>query len=234
MKRWVFFLDNLGNAVAFGGSQNETVGGLLRNFESFDVHWSWDGPQQPRVQQKLDNFNRLWDNVTERLEVVDFPTAVTEELLIHQTVYDTTPDVPPDLPEIVEPAVPYLPKGIVLRAYQSKAIDAWFENGCRGLWEMATGTGKTITALSALARLREEKGHLFVLIACPYQHLVDQWAEVVGQFGFEPILAYKSSGTWVNKVNDAVALHNWRIDKVACINYNPHHLYWWHYANVAF
>ena len=210
------FLDNLGNAVAFGGSQNETVGGLLRNFESFDVHWSWDGPQEPRVQQKLDNFNRLWDNVTERLEVVDFPTAVTEELLIHQTVYDTTPDVPPDLPEIVEPAVPYLPKGVVLRAYQSKAIDAWFENGCRGLWEMATGTGKTITALSALARLREEKGHLFVLIACPYQHLVDQWAEVVGQFGFEPILAYKSSRTWVNRLNAALVRYNWGACNIVC------------------
>ena len=210
------FLDDSGNAVAFGGSQNETVGGLLRNFESFDVHWSWDGTQHPRVQQKLDNFNRLWDNVTDRLEVIDFPTAVAEERLIHQTVYNTAPDVPINVPEVVEAVGPYLPKELVLRAYQLEAVDAWFKNGFHGLWEMATGTGKTITALSALAKLSEEKGHLFVLIACPYQHLVDQWYEVAVRFGFEPIRAYKSSSTWVTRLNTALMRYNWEVCNIVC------------------
>ena len=211
------FLDDMDSAVAFVGSQNETVGGLLSNFESFDVHCSWDSAQQ-RVQQKIDNFTRLWDNKTDKLEVVDFPTAVARELLIYQHVYPIPAAQPSlDAPEIAEKTAVYLPNGLALRAYQSEAIDAWFENGCRGLWEMATGTGKTITALSALANLREEKDHLFILIACPYQHLVDQWYEVATQFGFEPIRAYKSSANWVNQVNDALVLHNWRIAKIACV-----------------
>ena len=54
------FLDDMDNAVAFAGSHNETVGGLLDNFEFVDVHWSWDDAQQ-RVQQKIDNFKRLWN-----------------------------------------------------------------------------------------------------------------------------------------------------------------------------
>ena len=209
------FLDDNNNAVAFSGSSNETVGGLLNNFESIDVHWSWDDAQE-RVQQKVDNFNRLWNNNTEKLEVIDFLNAVAEGLLIHQTVYETEQIETTDNPEIIEQIVPYLPKDMVLRKYQSEAIDAWFENGCRGLWEMATGTGKTITALSALAKLREEKEHLFVLVACPYQHLVDQWYAEAVRFGFEPILAYKNSATWVNRLNTALVRYNYGVRDTVC------------------
>ena len=210
------FLDDDNNAIAFSGSSNETVGGLLNNFESIDVHWSWDDTQE-RVQQKVDNFKKLWDNNTDKLDVINFLSAVTEKLLIHQTVYESEQTETTEKPEIIEETAPYLPKDIVLREYQSEAIDAWFKNGCRGLWEMATGTGKTITALSAIARLREEKDYLFVLIICPYQHLVDQWCENALRFGFEPILAYKNSSKWVSQASNALGLHNWRVSKVGCI-----------------
>ena len=213
-KTGVFLDDN--NAIAFSGSSNETVGGLLNNFESIDVHWSWDDTQE-RVQQKIDNFKRLWNNDTDKLEVIDFLSAVAEGLLIHQTVYETGQIETPDKPEITEQTVPYLPKDIVLRKYQSEAIEAWFENGCRGLWEMATGTGKTITALSALAKLREQKKHLFVVIACPYQHLVDQWYEEAIRFGFKPILAYKNSASWVNRLNTALVRYNYGVRDIVCI-----------------
>lgn len=159
----------------------------------------------------------MWDNKTEKLEVVDFPIAVARDLLLYQHVYRTGQDhTPPNSPQVIESTASYLPNDLVLRTYQSEAIDAWFENGCRGLWEMATGTGKTITALSALARLREEKGHLFVLIVCPYQHLVDQWYEEVIRFGFEPIRAYKSAATWINRFNNALVRYNWGVCNVAC------------------
>ncbi len=209
------FLDENNNAVAFSGSSNETVGGLLNNFESIDVHWSWNDTQE-RVQQKIDNFKRLWNNNTDKLEVIDFLSPIAEELLTYQTVYETGQTETTDKPEIIEQTVPYLPKEIVLRKYQSEAIDAWFENGCRGLWEMATGTGKTITALSALAKLKNQKKHLFFLIVCPSQHLVDQWYEVALRFGFEPIRAYKSSATWVNRFNTALVRYNWDVCDVVC------------------
>ena len=209
------FLDENNNAVAFSGSSNETVGGLLNNFESIDVHLSWDDRQE-RVQQKIDNFKRLWDNNTDKLEVIDFLNALAAELLVRQIVYETGQVEAIDKPEVIEHIIPYLPKDIVLRKYQSEAIDAWFENGCLGIWEMATGTGKTITALSALSKLRQEKKHLFAVIACPYQHLVDQWSEEAGKFGFEPILAYKSSAVWVNHLNTALVRYNYGVRDVVC------------------
>ena len=202
------FLDDNNNAVSFSGSSNETVGGLLNNFESIDIHWSWDDSQE-RVQQKADNFKRLWNNNTDKLEIIDFLKAVAEELLDHQDVYETTQDPTTDTPEMIENSTSYLPSGIESREYQSEAIDAWFQNGCHGLWEMATGAGKTIIALSALAKLRDEKKRLFILIVSPYQHLVDQWKKVSVQFEFEPILAYKGSTTWVKPLSTALVQYNW-------------------------
>ena len=210
------FLDSDNDAVAFSGSSNETVGGLLSNFESIDVHWSWNDTQE-RVQQKINNFHRLWDNTTDRLKVMDFQDAYNEDFLIRQTVYETEEDSTDERQDIVESSASYLPDGILLRDYQVEAIDAWFENDCKGIWEMATGTGKTITALSALARLREEKKRLFVLIVCPYQHLVDQWNEVVLLFGYKPILAYRNSSLWVDRFNSALVRFNWCISDTVCI-----------------
>ena len=78
------------------------------------------------------------------------------------------------------------------------------------------GTGKTITALSALAKLKKEKENLFVVIACPYQHLVDQWYAEAIRFGFEPILAYKNTATWVNRLNTALVRYNYGVRDVVC------------------
>ena len=210
------FLDDTENAVAFAGSQNETIGGLIDNFEFIDVHWSWNDAQQ-RVRQKVDNFKRLWHNTTDKLEVIDFPTAASEDILIHQTVYEAVQDpLPPTILETSEHIADYLPNDLVLRTYQWEAVDAWFENECHGLWEMATGTGKTITALSALAKLTKEQKYLFVLIVCPFQHLVDQWREEVERFGFNPILAYKGSATWINSFSTALTQYNWRNCNLVC------------------
>ncbi len=209
------FIDDDNYAIAFSGSSNETVGGLLNNFESIDVHWSWDD-EKGRVQQKIDNFQRLWNNNTDRLEIMDFLSAFSDEHLIHQPIYETEEDTS-ETPTVIENTTSYLSNDIELRDYQVEAIDAWFQNDCRGIWEMATGTGKTITALSALAKLREEKKHLFVVIACPYQHLVDQWHEEAIRFEFEPILAYKNSSTWVNQLNTALVRYNYGVRDTVCI-----------------
>ena len=219
------FIDGDGNTVAFTGSQNETVGGLVNNFESFDVYWAWADPHQ-RVQRKVDNFKRLWNNLTPKLSVLDFPVAAQQKLLEYKPT--TPPHLDPEelMDELFtkEPDVshPYrrnaidLPSSLKLRDYQQEAIDAWFENDCRGFLEMATGSGKTITALSALVRLVKEKKRLFILIACPFQHLVEQWDKEASQFGFRSILAYQSQRTWVDRLNEALIDFNMGSLRVLC------------------
>lgn len=77
---------------------------------------------------------------------------------------------------------------IKLRDYQIEAIDSWFNNDCRGIFEMATGTGKTFTALSCFKQLSDTKDRLLTVIACPQSHLIDQWINELKKFHNGPII----------------------------------------------
>ena len=59
---------------------------------------------------------------------------------------------------------------------------------------MATGSGKTLTALGSIARLSEDmKDTAAVIIVCPYKHLVDQWVEDIDRFNMSPIIGHSES-----------------------------------------
>lgn len=89
------------------------------------------------------------------------------------------------------------PEWVEERPYQHAAVRAWAEAGGRGVLNMATGTGKTITALLAAAHAkRTMDGRLALIIAVPYQHLVEQWADDVGDFGATPVMAFESRERW--------------------------------------
>jgi superfamily II DNA or RNA helicase len=92
--------------------------------------------------------------------------------------------------------LPTLTVPIELRGYQNEAINAWFDNRNTGLLEMATGTGKTITALSAAVKFITTKERLIVVIACPFIHLVEQWIDESEKFGFRPMLVAESGNKW--------------------------------------
>jgi superfamily II DNA or RNA helicase len=66
-----------------------------------------------------------------------------------------------------------------------------------GILHMATGTGKTVTALLAAARVAQSLDErLLLVVTVPYQHLVDQWADDLEEFGANPVLAYQSRRNW--------------------------------------
>ncbi len=62
----------------------------------------------------------------------------------------------------------------LLRGYQVEAINRWVSAGRCGIWEMATGTGKTLTALEAVAPLVD--AGCFAVVIVPGKDLVDQWS----------------------------------------------------------
>jgi superfamily II DNA or RNA helicase len=77
----------------------------------------------------------------------------------------------------------------------------------RGIFDMATGTGKTFTGLGAIVRLYEVlEGKLAVVIVCPYQHLVEQWVEDIETFGIKPIIGYSASiqKDWFRRLERAI------------------------------
>jgi superfamily II DNA or RNA helicase len=203
------FTDLEGNQVSFNGSYNDSVQGT-RNYESIKIFCSWEPVLSLLVDADAKRFDRLWKNEDPNVQVYSLPEAAKEQILKLRT--QERPYSNPK-PEIVEPppgwkskrpANPFMPKGIELRDYQIEAIDAWFSSDCRGLLEMATGTGKTITALAASVRLYERDKRLALVMSVPYQHLVDQWNSESQLFGYRPILAYQSRNRWFDDFNQQI------------------------------
>ncbi|MEO0455521.1 MAG: DNA phosphorothioation system restriction enzyme [Cyanobacteria bacterium P01_A01_bin.114] len=96
---------------------------------------------------------------------------------------------------------PSLPEGLVLRDYQQRAVENWFKNNGRGTLKMATGSGKTITALAIATQLYQKIQLKAVVIICPYRHLVSQWAKECEKFGLRPILAFENIRRWQSELS---------------------------------
>lgn len=108
---------------------------------------------------------------------------------------------------------------IKLRDYQIEARDNWFANGCNGIFEMATGTGKTFTALACFDRLIRDKDSLCTVIACPQSHLIDQWIGEIKKFydGYIVVASSKNS-KWKQDLADlTVNMYLGVIDKVVIL-----------------
>lgn len=206
------FTDSEENQVVFSGSTNESASALRNNFECIDVFRSWRAGDDERILEKLEDFQRLWDNQTPNLEVIEFPEAARRSLLkrcpsnpptLKPGVSTTKGEyqLPPIEVETRLKGIPILPLGLQIRPYQRQAIDNWFANKGRGTLKMATGSGKTITALSLTTELYKKIGLQVLLVVCPYRHLVSQWARECQKFGLEPILAFENVRTWQSKLS---------------------------------
>jgi superfamily II DNA or RNA helicase len=209
------FRDGAGDLIAFTGSANETLGGLLANFESVEVYLGWlpvDGPRALRIEE---DFEDLWNDRTASLRVEPFPEVARERLI---EIAASRPGAElPGHDDALEPpseagertARLAIPPDITVRDYQRKAVEAWLGQRGRGMLKMATGTGKTKTALFAACQLAQvlasREQPLVVLIIAPLQHLVDQWVSEVESFGVRPVAVYESSQRWLPVVEDQLA-----------------------------
>lgn len=209
------FRDDLGDLVGFTGSSNETYGGLMANFESVEVYQGWVSGDGARALRLEADFQSLWSNQTPNLSVERFPDVARERLI--QLGNDRPPNplpandnaLTPAPIKVNEPTRLSIPKGLTVRDYQRDAVMAWLGQGGRGILKMATGTGKTKTAMIAAAKigdlLREREEPLVVLVVAPLMHLVDQWITEVEDFGIRPIAVYESSDKWLPVVEDQLA-----------------------------
>lgn len=117
----------------------------MENFESIKVFCSWKD-LEGRVQEEIDNFEALWNNTTPGLHIIDFNQA-GRDLLERYRI----PDRPPAGLAIEKLRAPSPknefrpPRGFELRPYQAEAIRAWIKAGGKGIFAMATGSGKTFT-----------------------------------------------------------------------------------------
>lgn len=100
---------------------------------------------------------------------------------------------------------PHFPYSSGPRDYQQHAFENWLNNGQKGLFAMATGTGKTITALNCLLEIYKRKGYYKSIILVPTATLVDQWEEECLKFSFSNVIkVYSKNPTWTEEVDRLV------------------------------
>ncbi|MBD0388767.1 MAG: DNA phosphorothioation system restriction enzyme [Nostoc sp. C3-bin3] len=102
------------------------------------------------------------------------------------------------------PGCPRMPVSLQLRQYQRQAIVSWFTNNGRGTLKMATGSGKTITALAIACELYQQINLQVLVVVCPYRHLVTQWARECEKFNLQPILAFENLRTWQSQLSTQI------------------------------
>jgi superfamily II DNA or RNA helicase len=218
--------DATGDAFVFAGSANESASALLptHNYESIDVFPTWRPELSEYFSEHIDSFARLWENRSRGTAVMDVPTALRERLLEVAARMESPPDPGREAAIVrrlrereaeVEDAVdrpsgPRLPASIggisfAIRQHQRDALNAWSEKGgFVGIFDLATGAGKTITACYAIVQMARGIPGLTVVIAVPYQNLADQWCDILALFGVDPVRCYVSKAEWADKLDEVI------------------------------
>ena len=224
-KVW-FFRDGQDTVVAHGSS-NFTAAGLVRNHEQISVDFSWDGGRaEETITALTGEFEALWTGSRDYILSLDLPVAIENEL-----IREYKPQSPPtaddfrkaweedaetveqlSLPIPSSYAIPKvrfaIPSHLDLHhgpfAHQGRALAAWENAGRRGILSMATGSGKTITALAGATRLQNEVDALLVVISAPYKPLVSQWLDEVTAFGVRPLSVVGTSAERAHRLDIAI------------------------------
>lgn len=152
-----------GNTVVFYGSANSSYAAYHDNYEKIRIAKSWIDGQKESVKSEIAEFDSLWNGTNPYVHIHEYTECAKANLF-----------------KVIEKRKNQKasPTGIKLRDYQEQAIQAWVNNNYHGFYVMATGTGKTWTAIYAAKRLVSSHPAL-ITICAPYKHLVKQWADDV-------------------------------------------------------
>lgn len=189
--------DGEGDAVAFHGSPNDSAQ-AFRNYESISIYYSWiDRREASRVAAESARFELLWANGDFNLRVYPLPMAVKRNLIAFTT-------------RLPRPYKPRTPESQGARwIHQKKAVAAFLKDR-RGILEMATGTGKTRTALSILGELSERGLVETAVVSAFGTDLLDQWHnQLIKHSGIPVYRAYerhREAQAFLNSPRGAVLL----------------------------
>lgn len=170
------FTFSWGDRVAFTGSANETRSGYHLNYESVDVYRSWLEGEHQRISRKEEQFEEVWSRNAFGLDVHD----PSPELL--DWIREHAPQECPSGPRGYPPPPERKPDATPDKwRHQDDAIAAFME-AKRGVLEMATGTGKTWTALRILGKLLEQGAVDGAIVCTAGNDLLDQWSTQLGEW----------------------------------------------------
>lgn len=181
-----------GNVVVFYGSANSSASGYQKNYEKIRTVKSWIEADAESIADEQEEFRSLWDGTNPFVKVYPYRELAKANLLTVLERKQSGSGAKSNAP-------------IQLRDYQKEAITAWVNNDYHGFYVMATGTGKTWTAIYSAKELLE-KHPAMVVICAPYKHLVRQWADdVVKSFPDAKLIMVSSENPqWEQQINHEV------------------------------
>ena len=188
------FKDTTRHRVSFLGSANETWNAWHTdgNHESIEIFRDWISQAEfERVNSHVEHFERLWAGLAAGVDTIPFPEAQQKRLLqIASASIDDFPSLNPTQTE--RPTPPKMGSGREPLQHQARAIDAWEQAGRHGVFEHATGSGKTFTAILAIRKHLLQGGVALVLV--PSQLLLEQWKSELETDISEAILLLAGGG----------------------------------------
>jgi superfamily II DNA or RNA helicase len=199
VKEWIF---RSGEDIAvLSGSANFTGRAISKNVESLHLHRSWrDLDNLDACTESLAEFELLWGGRKRNSRTVDLSTALLENLIKTygsdtptEQDYERAANTTNNQATTGAPTAFAIPRYLQIDegpySHQGIAVRKWEAAGRGGILAMATGAGKTISALVSARRLLDDNSPLAIVVAVPTRPLVTQWAEECVEFGLRPIIA---------------------------------------------
>ena len=229
------------SVTSFTGSANFTISGLFNNLEEIKIDRSdsIDMMVQKRIISQRDEFDTIMNGKKKNVEYLS-PENLVSAIMTNYGDKDIEEllDVEAKLRKIkherairerqqdqnvvcevhnITPSFPY-PQGP--REYQKTAFENWKNNKQKGLFAMATGTGKTITSLNCLFEIYQRKGYYKAIILVPTITLVNQWEQECRKFHFSNITkVYSKNLTWRDEVERILFNEKYKTDKEPEVSY---------------
>lgn len=220
------FMDEDGHKIAFIGSANFSKTAFELNGETITVFKSPE--DQRRIDEYEFLFNESWKSDTPHLIHIaldevktfileKFPTRNLSELIKkglyirelnesedpidtaeeNQNIYLSKRLIEKLEAKEQEPRFPFS----VERDIQKDAYNAWIMNNKKGVFAMATGSGKTVTALNCVLKQYKENGYYKAIIVVPTQALAIQWQKEAEFFNFKNIVSTHTDKDWKNIIS---------------------------------
>jgi superfamily II DNA or RNA helicase len=202
-----YFVFQDGKKIAFDGSFNETDSGHKHNTETANVYKDWVDRDEFRARNIIEKVDRDWEQKNPDLHIRPLSKELIE--LIKASAPEKRPRITPTQTEppkeisVVNDPQTDLTDQVRLRPYQTEALKKWAENSHKGILAMATGSGKTVTAIQAIADFKEINHEGFVIIVVPKINLALQWISELKNFGILSIAAF-TGHDWLSRVNNLV------------------------------
>lgn len=208
------------DAVGYQASCNFTYYGLSENIEQLEAFLSWENGRSNKFIRK--QLKLIGDYFAEKDEDVDYVPVdeievvikdkfgnkdinellvQEEQLLRKKQSLISNPKLKKTIAKLFNEIeiirrTPKFPYSEDPREYQINAYNRWVANNYKGMFAMATGTGKTITSLNCLLNEYKKTGIYRAIITVPTIALVEQWRKECAKFNFKNVITVSSKENW--------------------------------------